>query len=58
MREEMRMYASDFAQVGANIQTQLNKRRMHIPGKQHNRSKGTACCSAPSGMMPHDNNSY
>ena len=31
---------------------------MHIPGKQHNRSKGTACCSAPSGMMPHDNNSY
>ena len=25
---------------------------MHIPGKQHNRSKGTACCSASNGIKP------
>ena len=25
---------------------------LHIPGKQHNRSKGTACCSASNGIKP------
>ncbi len=26
--------------------------KMHIPRKQHNRSKGTACCSASNGIKP------
>ena len=25
---------------------------VHIPRKQHNRSKGTACCSASNGIKP------
>ena len=29
---------------------------VYIPGKQHNRSEGTACCSAPSGMLPQVSN--
>ena len=31
-------------------------RGMCIPGKQHNRSERTACCSAPSGMLPQVSN--
>ena len=29
-----------------------NMTKMHIPRKQHNRSKGTACCSASNGIKP------
>ena len=38
--------------VNQYFDNELKNDEMHIPVKQHNRSEGTACCSAPSGMMP------
>ena len=37
---------------GIRVRTKQELADLHIPGKQHNRSKGTACCSASNGIKP------